>query len=675
MQSKKLGLILSLIVFMSVIAVVAPAIPIWGAPPTVVLSQFSGPAGSIVEVTGTSFNGTAAQATITFGVPGSTYTAYVSSAIPINGGTFYAGFQVPNFPRGNYTVTINTSIPETATSQFQIIPTITLKSTSGQAGNQINISGTGFSAGSTISGFFDNTVVNTTTADPYGIFSNLVITVPETYKGLHIIKAADPSGPSSPVNYSVNPKITVIPANAAVGGQVNVSGSGFTASSPLSFSLDNVNVSTTVTAGAAGSFSATALTIPPIFSGEHTLKTTDNTGLFATAVVNTKGAFSINPQSGPARTVVTISGIGFEAGKNIIITFNGVNIGTNPATVTSDAIGNFSASITIPSTASGTFPIAINDGTTSLTANFTASALAKATQTQGPVGGNIPINGNGFNAGTTISIKYDGVQIGTAIADNNGAFSAIFPAPVSAAGEHKIIATDGVNSINFIFTITPAAQASVDAGRVGTDIVVNGTAFTPNGTITIKYGNNQVAAVTADSKGVFSSSFKAPASKGGKYVITATDGVTTIPFDFTMETIAPAVPGLVSPAKDAKVEPLAEFQWAPVTDPSGVTYTFQLSKDTDSSVLLIDKPGLTTTKYQISENEKLQSTGKDKPYYWRVRAIDGAYNESAWSTPQPFVVGMTLPFWIWYPIGVLVVALVFILGFLIGRRVERIKAA
>lgn len=676
MPTKRIGLVLLFLACLSIIAVYITAAPVLGAAPAIVLSQSSGPAGSFIEVKATSFNATDTSASISFGSANSAYSSIVVSSVPVVGGNLTVSFLVPTFPRGSYTVTMNTLYSETAAATFQIVPSIVLKTTSGQTGNQISISGSGFNAGNTISGYFDNTVVNTTTSDSFGAFTNLVITIPESYKGLHSIKATDSSGPSSSLSFTVNPNIKVVPVEASVGNQVNVSGTGFASSSLLTFSLDNLSITSKVTTNAAGSFTSAALTIPIIYSGEHILKAQDFSGGAATASLSTRGIFNINPQSGPANTVVTVSGVGFGPGKNIIITFNGVNFGTSPPwVVTSDANGNFSSAITVPGTASGTFPVAVTDGTTSLTSNFTATATAKATQNQGVVGGNIPISGNGFNAGNTINIKYDGVQIGTATADNNGSFSAIVPAPVSTAGEHKVVATDGVNSINFIFTIVPYSQANTDTGHVGTEITLSGTAFQPKSGINIKFGNLQVASTNSDSNGVFSTNFKAPAVKGGVYVITVTDGTSTYTFNFTMENTPPPVPGLLSPAKDSKADALPEFQWTPVTDPSGVTYYLEVSHDAAFSVLLVEKAGLTSPKYQIKEEDKLGSTGQDQPYHWRVRAVDGAFNEGPWSPAWTFTVGLTLPSWIWYPIGVVVAVLFFGAGFYLGRRLERKKVA
>jgi hypothetical protein len=208
---------------------------------------------------------------------------------------------------------------------------------------------------------------------------------------------------------------------------------------------------------------------------------------------------------------------------------------------------------------------------------------------------------------------------------------------------------------------------------VGTEIVVSGSAFTPNATILIKYDNNQVATAVSDTLGSFSFNIKAPASKGGSHSITVTDGATILSTPYTMESNPPQVPGLVSPAQDDKADSLALFQWSPVSDPSGVTYVFQLAQDSGFSTLLIEKSGLTVTKYQITEKDKLASTGTDKPYYWRVKAIDGASNESSWSAPQSFVVGFILPSWLWYVIYAVAGLLLLGIGFVVGMRVERLR--
>ncbi len=71
--------------------------------------------------------------------------------------------------------------------------------------------------------------------------------------------------------------------------------------------------------------------------------------------------------------------------------------------------------------------------------------------------------------------------------------------------------------------------------------------------------------------------------------------------------------------------------------------------------------------------KKLAPTKKDAPYYWRVKAIDGASNESKWSDPVPFYVRSRFALSGWARnalIGLGVAGGVF-LGFWLGRRTAR----
>ena len=126
---------------------------------------------------------------------------------------------------------------------------------------------------------------------------------------------------------------------------------------------------------------------------------------------------------------------------------------------------------------------------------------------------------------------------------------------------------------------------------------------------------------------------------------------------------------MVSPAKDVKAPSLTKFQWSSVTDPSGgVTYNFQLSQDPNFGTIILKKDGLTETSYQLTDTEKLKSASQARPYYWRVQAVDGASNVSAWSTPQTFVVGYIMPQWLLVIIYIAAAIFIFAVGLFVGRK-------
>ena len=83
---------------------------------------------------------------------------------------------------------------------------------------------------------------------------------------------------------------------------------------------------------------------------------------------------------------------------------------------------------------------------------------------------------------------------------------------------------------------------------------------------------------------------------------------------------------------------------------------------------MLEKKGLTKSEYTVTEEEKLAAVKQEVPYYWRVKAIDDAANESEWSAPGSFYVGFTFPGWAIYTLIGIVALLVGFLAFWFGRR-------
>jgi hypothetical protein len=647
------------------------------AAPVLTLDQNTGPFQTPITINGSGFSATATWVSITFGST-APFMQQVSppQTIPVTAGNFSAKFVVPNFPRNTYTVTATSNAAnDTALTQFAVTSSIKIDSLLGQVGSQVSISGNGFSAKAVLTGYFDNSTAGTTTAGDNGSFSTLTLTVPESPQGSHSIKIGDGTGFSPPLSFTVSPKIMISPLTALVGEQIVVSGKGFSVSSPMTFTLDTAPIVASVRTGITGSFAETPVVVPAATSGNHLLKATDGGNSKDSAPLIVGAALKIVPQSGTSRTAITLTGSGFGLAKAIAVTFNGISVVTVPASVTSDVNGNFTATINALTTPAGTFVIAASDGVNASSSNFTIASTSSPVQNKGPVGASMPISGNGFNSGAAVIIKHDNQQLASTVADNSGAFAVNITIPPSPPGDFKVIASDGVNSVSFNIAVTPSAKTSIASGYVGTEIVVSGSAFPPSGKITINYDSSAVAGTTADANGSFSVSFKAPASKGGTHIIEATDGVNSITSNFAMDSTSPTAPALISPPQDVKAEATVTFQWSPITDPSGVSYTLQLAQDSSFTALLLEKSGLSGSSYQLTDKEKLVTAGKDKPYYWRVKAVDGASNSSPWSVPQSFEVGFILPSWIWYAAISVGAILIFLFGLIIGRRLEMLRNA
>jgi hypothetical protein len=629
----------------------------------VVLSVISGPPGTAVTITGSGF--TAPTFTVTFGV------IQVVPSTPIVGGAISTVFAVPTLPRGTYNVTVTAAGDTVNSPSFTITPEISISKSSGVVGDEIHVSGDGFAASSVITILFDSTSITTVNSNVYGAFYDTDLTIPQARAGWHTISARDYIGYSLGVVFIVSPQITLSTSIASVGSTITCSGNGFAASSNISFSLDSTAISGVATTNVNGGFSNTTLTIPAISGGAHTFQARDTSSNSVVANMTIRSVITINPNNGPAGTTITVTGSGFLANGSINITYDGASVTVGSSSVTADSKGSFTTSFKAPSGPSGVHTIIAGDASYTDSIQFTSVIITTVTPTNGAVGTTITASGAGFKAKSPIIISYDGSQAALITTDAIGNFSTTFSALPSSTGTHQITITDQTNTVKFSFNIVPAITVEPTSGFVGSDITVKATGFTANRAITIKYDADQKISSNADQNGTLIAIIKAPPSVGGNHLITVSDGTSTLTTVFAMDAVPPPVASLLVPSSLVKTDKLATFSWQEVTDRSGVTYTLQIATDATFSSLILQKQGLTTPAYTLTEEETLKSVSKKTPYYWRVKAIDAASNESEWSTPSTFYVGFVLAEWAKYVIFGVVAVLFGIVGFLLGRLTGR----
>lgn len=665
----KKGLLTGLLTFLLIASLMLTSVlPVLAAAVAVSLSIYSGPPSTVITATGAGFT------------VGNTYTVYFSTTAVTSGtvpagGTVTVAFGAPISPRGVYNVTITTPADTTAipAPTFTITPQVFLNTTSGTIGDQVIVSGNGFYANTTVTIYFDNVNQTSVTSTSYGEISNAVVTIPQSYGGVHTITAGDTGGLSSGASYTITPKMSLSAATGAVGSSITVSGSGFAPNSQLSFLLDGNPISVNASTDTAGKINNVEVVIPSASYGTHVLTVQDGLNNSLTMSITVTAAITVAPTSGAADTNVSITGKGFIASSNIAISYDGVNVTTIPAALVSDASGTFAGNFKVPASASGTHIITVSDGTNSLTANFTTSASpATVGPTSGPVGTNVTASGVGFKPSTKLTIIYNGVQVASPTTDAKGNFSVTFAIPASSTGAHAMSISDGTAIQSYSFSVTPTSKMTPLSGVIGTDVTATGSGWGSSKPVTVKYDSDQIASSTTDANGTFNAVFKAPKSKGGNHLVTVSDGTTTATFTFAMDSTPPPVPTLILPPDTTRGDKVPTLSWSEVKDPSGVTYVLQFSKDATFGVLLWQKDGLTTTSYTFTEAETLKPASKKAPYYWRVKAIDGAANESEWSTPFNFFTGFVMPDWGWYLIlGAVAVVLGiggFFLGLMFGRR-------
>lgn len=557
----------------------------------------------------------------------------------------------------------------------------------GAPGTTVTVTGSAFTAyaNTYVYIFFDSTYQTSTPVNVYGNLSTSFVVPSSATTGTHYITvdnspAYDGVGIAT-TNFSVTEhEITVSPTSGYVGDQITVSSSGFSASSSVTIYFDTTVLGTTTT-NIYGNFTAT-YTVPERYRGSHTIKAQDASGYYASTTFTVLPEITITPTSGAVGDTVTINGTGFTAYSGITFYFDNVSAGNT----TTNANGSFTGStFTIPSSSPGSRTVKAQDASGYYaTALFAIATNITITPTTGASGTTVTVTGTGFRPSKTITIKYNGVPVTTSPTiintDATGNFTASFKVLAGLAGNYSVEATDGTysDSANFVATADVTfSQTTSEAspGYVGMELTIRGTGFKPIATVTITYASAPVvlATITTDGNGAFSTAVTIPPSTGGNHSIIVTDGYTSKQYNFVMESKAPPVPELLLPEKDTKTKAETYFDWDDVDDPSGVSYTLQIATDSKftSVSIILKKEGLTDSEYTLTEEEKLESVKKDEPYYWRVRAIDGASNNSAWPEPVSFYVGFqwpTIQGALLYALLGIVAVLFLVLGFWLGRR-------
>lgn len=404
----------------------------------------------------------------------------------------------------------------------------------------------------------------------------------------------------------------------------------------------------------------------------------------------TGGEITLALTSGPVGTEVKITGTDFSTNKSITIKYDVDEVVIDDGDTQTDSNGGFTSFILIPDSTAGAHTITVTVSGSEVTADFTVEPEIMLAPTSGEANTTVTVSGTGFGRRQEIAIYFNNVGLATTITDAQGSFTTTFSVPEMGAGIYNVDADDADgNTDKAKFTITvpspppppapspppPATTASLSpsGGPIGTQLLIGGAGFKANATVTIKYDDKEITTVNADGSGIFVAAFQVPASKHGTHTITASDGTSTEKLTFTVESTPPTVPAPLSPEMEAEVKSPISFDWKDVTDDSPpVIYTLQIatSKDFSAASLVLEKKELAKSEYTVTEDEEQKLVGQETPYYWRIRAIDGASNEGEWTGAGEFYIASSfaLPTWALYTLIGLGGLSLFALGYWLGRR-------
>jgi hypothetical protein len=555
--------------------------------------------------------------------------------------------------------------------------------TTGPIGSSITVSGSGFGLGDQTYVWFDTTAFGPYPAAGGSMSATIQVPkVPRTGSAyqIHVQDVETPLNNSNYVYFTITPQIGVGATTASVGDSVTIYGNGFYASYSVAIYFDNAIVGT-VNTDANGAFDGASFVVPPAYHGSHAVKCRDTTD---TQPINLSvdSKLTANPSSGGSGDKTSLTGTGFAV--NSPVTFYWDESVVSGASTTTDLNGGFTfPNFNIPTSAKGNHTIKAIDVNSNLAnAVFSSAQKISVSPASGVSGAQITVQGNGFDGGKTVTIKYGPNAIspttGAVTTDSSGGFSATFPVPAGATGNYTIEAYDGSNLAQSTFSQLAEIKVNAETtaakpGHVGQEVTITGDGLRPNVTVNIYFASDStlIGTPTTDGNGHFSTSVKIPASAAGNHTITVTDNLTIKAFPFYIETLAPLAPKLITPKDKDKLDEGGNFNWEAVTDPSGVAYTLQITTDQNFNAVIVEKKGLTQPSYTLSAVEKLPSNNSNNPYYWRVKATDGTSLDSPWSEAQTFNVGFVLELSPWM-YGLLIGLggiLLFLMGFLLGRRV------
>ena len=273
------------------------------------------------------------------------------------------------------------------------------------------------------------------------------------------------------------------------------------------------------------------------------------------------------------------------------------------------------------------------------------------------------VKGTGFPPkNDEIKVSLDGKDLSLVTLTNDlGSFTSQFTLPDTMAGNHELRAYNDNLSFGDItanFQVGPAIELQPEHPDIGSEVTLTGWGFAAKSKVSVKYDNSVVSnSPTTNDTGNFTEKFVVPETSADTHVITATDKAGNVAtFGMPLEGTPPPAPNPISPIEQRfgwfGAQPVV-FSWTDVSDPSGITYVLEVDRSLRFFPL---EPGMRKTDLTDPNTVMNLEPGT---YYWRVKAVDGAGNESAWSlSPYPFQVGFFSGLYL--AIGALIFIIIFI---------------
>jgi hypothetical protein len=366
---------------------------------------------------------------------------------------------------------------------------ITLDPDDGVPGTNVTIEGDNFTAHKDLDIYYYRDAANTTRVrvlqvetDEDGDFEDTFV-VPESYTGIHEVRAYIGTSLQAAGNFTVVPGLTVSPKKGPVGTNVTVKGHGFAEDEEkikLRYYLDGnyTTIAQNIVADGYGGWEK-SFQIPLSAQGNHKIDAEGEDSSLAEvqdAAFEVTPGISLDKSSGSPGEGVAVTGRGFAAGeRDITILFAGEAVETE---IRADTTGYWQESFEVPERPKGTYSVTaegeFTDEEDVSGVNFEIKPGLVLSPNQGHVGMNLTVTGGGFSTSKDVEVMYDGGQAATGRTNSKGSFNVTFAVPESPHGARQVTAEDTAgNDATAIFTMesdrpdVPELISPPDESRVG----------------------------------------------------------------------------------------------------------------------------------------------------------------------------------------------------------------
>jgi hypothetical protein len=497
------------------------------------------------------------------------------------------------------------------------------------------------------------------------------------------------SFPAAVADNLTSPSVEVLPSQGTVGTAVYVKiinyqpskqvivtfGTGTTIGTGTSVGTKTY-VATKTTTDASG-YGVADFNVDIFPAGRYTIMADDGVNTLTTGFKLIPSISLGDTVAGYVGDVISVSGNGFAAKKLIYLGVDDLKLVTGE----SDEKGQCSnMRLVIPPCARGNHNIKVQDSDNNVaTAVYNVRQQTSIMPSSAAVGDNVTIIGTGYQGVADVTVYFDDKDVGVVQTGTDGGFATSIKIPACGDGVHKIKVDDRTNKTFSDIKVSATMSISPEIGFIGMQVGLQGSGFRPGFPVNVTYDNVKMEATTVQAQGSFTHSFKIPVSHSGPHNVLATDGISTQKVIFTVESTPPLAPTTQLPADGDRQIKDVHFEWGVVSDPSGVTYTFEIADDPKFTNVIMSQSNIGANYIDITEDSKMLP-GREKPYYWRVKAVDRASNEGQWSLVSSFYKGHTfmtilgnMPEWVKWVLILLGLALFGFMFFWIGHTIKKLR--